>query len=96
MPNKGRQFEPINDPAYPEPFDPWTRRPRPLRPWRPMSEFDPAKPAILHDELNENEFLWTGTGERYEHWCKFASQYSPSVIEWDGLLIDRWREPTKQ
>jgi hypothetical protein len=24
--------------------------------WRPMSEFDPSKPALVHDQLNDNTF----------------------------------------
>ena len=26
--------------------------------WRPMSEFDPSKPALVHDELNRTTFEW--------------------------------------
>jgi hypothetical protein len=86
----------INDPAYPKAFDPFGRRPRPNPPWRPMIEFDPSKPAILHDELNNLEYEWPGAGDRrYEHWRKYATWHTKSVMTWCGYLIDRWREPVK-
>lgn len=85
----------IKDPAYPKAFDPFGKRPHPLPPWRPMSEFDPAKAALLHDELNDNVFEWSGEADQCDHWHKYASWHTPSVMSWDGLLIDRWREPVK-
>jgi hypothetical protein len=52
----------------------------------PMNGFDPSKPAILHDQLNDQIIPWTG--EDAEHWRRYASPHAPGVIEWDGLLID--------
>lgn len=82
------------DPAYPEAFDPFGKRPRPNPPWRPMSEFDPTKPAILHDELNDQAFEWSGAREQFSHWQKYAKWHTESVITWCGHLFDRWREDT--
>ncbi len=56
---------------------------------RPMSEFDPTKPARVHDELNDQwiewEPLWAATFEN-EPW----SSANPHLVEWDGLLLDGW------
>jgi len=59
-------------------------------PLRPMSEFDPARPAILHDELNEVMVLWGGDAE---HWREHATMDRIGVFEWDGMLIDGWVLP---
>ncbi len=57
---------------------------------RPMSEFDPAKPAILHDALNDQIITWTADKEDVEHWREHAVPHAEGVIAWDGLLIDGW------
>lgn len=59
-----------------------------------MSEFDPNKPCILHDELNEKEIEWSG--EHPDAWHNYAVKHTESVMSWGGYLIARWREPTKQ
>jgi hypothetical protein len=54
---------------------------------RPMSEFDPSKPAMVHDRLNDETFEWVP--ERYmAHW-EPVWEAEPGVIGWDGL--DGWR-----
>jgi hypothetical protein len=58
--------------------------------WRPMSEFDPTKPALVHDGLNDNTFEWKP--EWAEDFRKAAAtEFNPGVINWDGLLLDGWR-----
>jgi hypothetical protein len=58
--------------------------------WRPMSMFDPSRPALIHDDLNDTFFKWQP--ERYEaHFRKHAWQWCTGVISWDGLLLDGWR-----
>jgi hypothetical protein len=55
--------------------------------WRPMAEFDPTKPALVHDRLNGKVIDWKP--ERYQrHYQAFATPFDPGVIEWDGLLLD--------
>lgn len=54
---------------------------------RPMSEFDPSQPAILHDRLNDKIITWTG--ELADDWRKYA-RHSEGVVEWDGRLFDGW------
>jgi hypothetical protein len=58
---------------------------------RPMSAFDPAKPALLHDRLNDKIIPWTG--ELKENWLANARPHAEDVVAWDGLLFDGWDEP---
>jgi hypothetical protein len=59
-----------------------------------MSEFDPWKPAMVHDQLNDKVFEWEP--ERYlMHYRKYARPSFDSdkgLVEWDGLLLDGWME----
>lgn len=58
--------------------------------WRPMSEFDAAKPAMVRDKLNDKVFEWQP--ERYQrHYEAFATSFGPGVVEWNGLLLDGWK-----
>ena len=46
---------------------------------RPMSEFDPSKPALVHDQLNDDTFEWLP--EKYrEHYERYAHEHRPGVI----------------
>jgi hypothetical protein len=55
-----------------------------------MGEFDPSKPAMVHDGLNDDMFEWLP--EKYrEHYERYASAFRPGVVEWDGLLLDGGR-----
>lgn len=60
-----------------------------------MSEFDPSRPCILHDDMNDAEIQWSADSDHCAHWHKYATEHTPGVVEWDGYLIDRWREPVK-
>src|SRR4029453_9900643 len=58
--------------------------------WRPMTEFDPSKPALVHDKLNDQVIDWEPErhGKDYKDGhCDFGN----GVIEWDGLPLDRWK-----
>jgi hypothetical protein len=60
---------------------------------RPMREFDPAQPAMVHDQLNDDTFEWEP--EKYrEHYERYAQAWSPGIVEWDGLLLDGWQPLT--
>jgi hypothetical protein len=58
--------------------------------WLPMSEFDQAKPALVHDQLNDKETV------RYlVHYRQYATlDFDPEkgLVEWDGLLLEGWKE----
>jgi hypothetical protein len=58
-------------------------------PLRPMSEFDPSMPAMVHDQLNDT-FEWMPEKWR-EHYERYASEHAPGIVSWDGLLLDGWR-----
>jgi hypothetical protein len=58
---------------------------------KPMSTFDPTRPALLHDQLNDKMLAWTG--EELAGWREHANPHSQGIIEWDGLLLDGWCEP---
>jgi hypothetical protein len=57
---------------------------------RPMSEFDPSKPAMVHDRLNDETFEWVPEKHQADY-ERYASEFGPGVIDWDGLLLDGWR-----
>jgi hypothetical protein len=58
---------------------------------RPMSDFDPARPALVHDSLNDRTFEWK-PDEFLEHYREHAQPAAKGVIGWDGLLLDGWQE----
>jgi hypothetical protein len=55
---------------------------------RPMSEFDPSQPAILHDALNDVFIEWTG--EHQDSFTIFARHQPDGTVEWDGRVLDGW------
>ena len=55
----------------------------------PMKEFDPTKPAMVHDRLNDRTFEWK-PATMQANYEKYAEAFGPDVIEWDGLLLDGW------
>ena len=55
----------------------------------PMKEFDPTKPAMVHDRLNDRTFE-RKPATMQANYEKYADPHGPGVIEWDGLLLDGW------
>jgi hypothetical protein len=55
---------------------------------RSMKEFDPTKPAIVHDKLNHGNLDWRP--DWAEHYRKYAIEDANGVIGWDGRLLDGW------
>jgi hypothetical protein len=55
-----------------------------------MKEFDPAKPSLVHDALNDKKFLWQP--EWAPHFREHAIEDKDGVVGWDGLLLDGWEE----
>jgi hypothetical protein len=55
----------------------------------PMKEFDPTKPAMVHDRLNDRTFECK-PATMQANYEKYAEAFGPDVIEWDGLLLDGW------
>ena len=55
---------------------------------RPMSEFDPSEPALVHDRRRDRMLLWSPAFQRsYE---RTARELAPGVIDYDGLHLDGW------
>jgi hypothetical protein len=57
---------------------------------RPMREFDPAKPGVLHDQQSDSMLAWTG--EREGDFRRLAKWRADGLVEWDGGLLDGWVE----
>jgi hypothetical protein len=58
-----------------------------------MSEFDPARPALVHDQLNDDTFEWL-LEEWREHYARYAQKFEDGLVAWDGLLLDGWQPLT--
>jgi hypothetical protein len=60
---------------------------------RPMRTFDPTKPAMMHDQLNDRTFQWDPERWGDDFWVvsRFESE---GMIDWDGLLLDGWKPIT--
>jgi hypothetical protein len=55
----------------------------------PMSTFDPSKPAMVHDRLNDRTFEWTPeTMQANDE--QYAEPFASEIIGSDGLLLDGW------
>jgi hypothetical protein len=54
---------------------------------RPMCEFDPERPAKVHDLLHET-FDWRTCWA--DSWRKFAWVASDGWAYWDSLILDGW------
>jgi hypothetical protein len=59
---------------------------------RPMSEFDPAQPARIYDNLNERFFEWDPRDA--DHYRQYAGPYEDKgyeeLTEYDGLELLGW------
>jgi hypothetical protein len=55
---------------------------------RPMSEFDPFEPAILHDRGTGSIVTWTG--EHASDYCQDATIKPDGTVEWSGFVFDGW------
>jgi hypothetical protein len=58
---------------------------------RPMTEFNPDKPARLYDKLNESFFDWDP--RQAGHYRRWARPYEerPDLIDYDGLELLGWQ-----
>jgi hypothetical protein len=56
---------------------------------KPMSEFDPSEPAVLHEVLSDRIVAWSPDWR--SSFEKNAWPYGPGVVVYDGLVFDGWR-----
>ena len=58
---------------------------------RPMDEFDPSEPALLHDRLTDRLLPWEPA---FRHsFARQAREVEPGVVAYDGLQLDGWMIP---
>jgi hypothetical protein len=67
----------------------WQGEPVPL--FRPMSEFDPSEPALVHDLRQDRLLPWSPSFQR--SYKRTARELTPGVVDYDGLLLDGWMIP---
>jgi hypothetical protein len=56
---------------------------------RPMSEFDPTRPAFVHDALNNKILDWEP--EWAAHYREHAIFDVEGTVGWDGRILVGWR-----
>jgi hypothetical protein len=56
-----------------------------------MADFDPAEPAVLHEQRQDRMVPWTG--DHSEDWRQRAERHAEGVIAYRGLLFDGWGHP---
>ena len=55
---------------------------------RPMCEFDPSEPALVHDRRTNRLIPWEPA---FRHsFARQAREFEPGVVAYDGLLLDGW------
>ena len=58
---------------------------------RPMGEFDPSEPALVHDRRTKRLIPWEPA---FRHsFARQAYEIAPGVVAYDGLLLDGWMIP---
>jgi hypothetical protein len=55
---------------------------------KPMSEFDPSEPALLHDALNDRTIPWSPDFQ--PSFEKLAIPLGSRMVGYDGLILDGW------
>ena len=58
---------------------------------RPISEFDPLEPALLHDRLKDRIIPWTGEESGFVPPLRAIPAGRNG--SWDGFMLDGWDEP---
>ncbi len=58
-----------------------------------MRTFNPAKPALLHDQIHNVMIRWLATVSLIQRWSARARPYEDGVMEWEGRLFDGWCLP---
>jgi len=55
---------------------------------RPMNDFDPSEPAILHDVLEDRIVTWDW--DRADDWRRNAVYDQHGRAAWQGMVFDGW------
>jgi hypothetical protein len=89
-PSFQRAYTPVTEPLTPDMEALLARLDRPSSQCRlrSMSEFDPAKPAILHDVLNDRIVTWDlGDADDFRRSAIFTDD---GLVAWRGQVFDGW------
>jgi hypothetical protein len=62
--------------------------PNPPPSLRPMTDFDPSEPAVLHDSRTDCIVTWTG--EDVAAYREEAISRPDGTVEWSGYIFDGW------
>jgi len=57
---------------------------------RPMREFDPSEPALVHDRRRDRTLAWSPDFRR--SFEREARESEPGIVEFEGLELDGWLE----
>jgi hypothetical protein len=57
---------------------------------RPMKDFDPSEPAILHDRISDVIISWSG--EEADEFRRSRVEREDGTIAWKHFLFDGWGE----
>jgi hypothetical protein len=55
---------------------------------RPMDDFDPSEPALLHDRRTDSIVTWTG--EEATAYRERAIVHPDGTVEWSNYVSDGW------
>lgn len=55
---------------------------------RPMAEFDPTEPAVVHDRVSNTIAAWTG--DEAEAFRQTAIRCEDGTIRWRNAVLDGW------
>ena len=59
---------------------------------RPMTTFDPARPALVRDPTNEAVWEWPGvTPAQWKQGASWHDVDGKTIVNWHGLLLERWQ-----
>lgn len=57
---------------------------------RPMREFDPSEPSLIHDRRRNRTLAWSPDFRR--SFERHARETESGIVEYDGLELDGWLE----
>ena len=55
---------------------------------KPMRDFDPSEPSLVHDRRNNRTLPWSPDFKR--SYQRQAREREPGVIAYEGLELDGW------
>jgi hypothetical protein len=57
---------------------------------KPMSDFDPSEPSLVHDRRHNRTLPWSPDFRR--SFERYAQEREPGVIAYGGLELDGWMD----